>query len=521
MNETLFNKLLNYFHISESDYEELIAPVTRENFMGNRSFERANEAKELVCSVMNNNGKIFVYGDYDADGIMGTSILVKMFAYKGYHIDYYIPNRYQDGYGLTLKKAQECIDNKVELVICVDNGVTAFEPINLLKKNGVKVLVLDHHQPQDTLPNADVILHPQVSHFSEIGSSGAFVAFIFSICFLERFDKYLSTLAAISTISDMMPLKETNRKLLRLVFQDYLEGEFLPIDLLKESDPFDEITIGMKIAPKINAVGRLVDNEDINKMVEFFTSDDEGIILNYINWINDTNAERKAISKEATDSLPSDLKDNAAIVYLTNAKEGLLGLIANHLCSTYHVPAIVFTEDNSGDMYKGSCRAPEGFNVVETFGILKDILPTCGGHASAGGCTVKKSDFETFKKKFIEIAKNTPIEHKEKESIALTLNDINFENYDLIKSFSPFGESWTAPLFSLSRLNTRSLFYSRTGEHILTQIGQSVRLTGFNFPRETVSQYAFIDVIGSLKTSSYRGVKSVEFIIKELKESAK
>lgn len=521
MTQTLFENILKYYRISEDEYSELVAPVTISNFYGNRHFERAEEANELVRKVMANKGKIFIYGDYDADGIMGTSILTKMFMYEDYIVDYYIPNRYQDGYGLTLKKAQECIDNNVELVICVDNGVSAFEPIQLLKDNGVKVLVLDHHQPQETLPVADVILHPQISKFSEVASSGAFVAFMFSLTFLGRFDKYLSTLAAISTISDMMPLKETNRNLLRLVFANYQEGEFLPIDLLKETDPFDENTIGMKIAPRINAVGRLIDTPEINKMVEYFVSDDDKIVLNYLEWINSNNEERKNASKEATECLPNDLKDKAAIVYVTEAKEGLLGLIANHLCGNYHVPVIVLTEDHSGDMLKGSCRAPEGFNVVEAFNALKDLLPSAGGHAAAGGCTVAKKDLEEFTRRFVELAMNTPIVHEEKETIPMNLIDLNFENYKLVKSFSPFGEGWPAPLFKLSRINTRSLFYSRTGEHILTQIGQSTRLTGFNFPRSEVSQYSYIDLFGSLKTSTYRGITSVEFIIKDLKESAK
>lgn len=521
MNRTLFDKLLTYFNITEDEYASLVSPVDEINFTEGRTFEGASECVKLVKDVIANKGKITIYGDYDADGIMGTSILVKMFEYVNYPVTYYIPNRYQDGYGITLKKAQEYIDEGIELVICVDNGISAFEPIELLRNNGVKVLVLDHHQPQENLPLANAIMHPQVSKFSDIASSGGFVAFMFSISFLGRFDKFLSTLAAISTISDMMPLKGANRRLLRFVFSQYKEGEFLPIDLLKETDAFDETSIGMRIAPKINSVGRLIDNSDINKMVEFFTSNDREIVLNYIDWINENNENRKLTSKEATEKLPDDLKNEKAIVYLTDCKEGILGLIANHLCSNYHVPVIVLTEDSSGDFYKGSCRAPEGYNVVEIFGQLKDLLLTGGGHAGAGGCTFAKERFTEFKEAFIKASTLTVVEHVEKETINLSIVDINLDNYNLIKSFSPFGECWKAPLFKLDRIATKSLFYSRTNEHILTQIGQSTRLTGFNFPKAEVSQYPFVDMIGTLRTSTYRGITNVEFLIKELKESAK
>ena len=521
MNQSILEKLLNYYHITEEDYKELTKPVSISNFDDGHKFERVDEAVALVNDVMKSNGKIVIYGDYDADGIMGTSILVKMFSYKDYIVDYYVPNRYQDGYGLTLKKAQEFIENKYSLVICVDNGISAFEPIELLKQNGIKVLVLDHHQPQEVLPVADVILHPQVSHFSEVASSGAFVAFMFSISFLGRFDKYLSTLAAISTISDMMPLKEVNRNLLRLVFANYKEGEFLPIDLLKEADQFDETSIGMKIAPKINAVGRLLDNSDINKMVEYFVSDSRDIVLHYIDWINENNEQRKTLSKEAIDNIPEELKNEAAIVYLTDCKEGVIGLIANYLSSSYHVPAIVFTKDSEGDSYKGSCRAPEGYNVVEIFNETKDLLVAGGGHAGAGGCTIKMSDFDAFKAKFVDIVKNTKIEHVKKETIPMNINEINIDNYNLIKTFSPFGEAWKAPLFELSRIPTKNLFFSRTGEHILTQISLNTRLTGFNFPKSEVTEMNFVDLIGTLRTSVYRNITSTEFLIKEIKESAK
>ena len=151
MNKDLFLRLLDYYQIDESTYQQLIAPVSENTFANGHSFTHIQEAIDLVNEVMSHHGKIFVYGDYDADGIMGTSILVKMFAYKSYPVDYYIPSRYLDGYGLTLSKAQECVRNKVELVICVDNGVAAFEPIEYLKNNGVKVLVLDHHEIQENL----------------------------------------------------------------------------------------------------------------------------------------------------------------------------------------------------------------------------------------------------------------------------------------------------------------------------------------------------------------------------------
>lgn len=517
MNKELFARLLDYYKIDKKKYMELIAPVSSSTFASGHSFDHINEAIKLVEEVMANNGKIFIYGDYDADGIMGTSILVRMFSYKNYPVDYYIPSRYIDGYGLTLSKAIECVENNVSLVICVDNGVSAFEPIKYLKENNVQVLVLDHHEIQETLPVADIILHPTFDHFGEIASSGAFVAFNFSRVFLHRFDKYLSTLASISLISDMMPLLGYNRELLRIVFSEYKENEFLQIDLLKEDEPFNENTIGMKIAPKINSIGRVLTDTSVNELVKFFVSSDKGEILHYIDWINETNETRKNLSREVSDDDLKVSENDKAIVYVSDAKEGILGLIANNLLNKYQIPVVVLSKGSEEGTYKGSARAPQGFSIVEAFKYCSDYVLVAGGHAMAGGCTIKDSQLEDFKNKFIEYANNNPIVPVENETIELGLTELNRDNYELVQTFSPFGESWPKPLFLLKHIATRSLFFSKNREHILTQIGQRSKIVGFNFPMDEVRQTQFIDLEGNLRTSVYMNITTIEFFVKNIK----
>ena len=516
MNQSLFQRLLDFYHINEEDYQKLVAPVSANSFASGHQFTHINEALQLVNDVMANNGKICIYGDYDADGIMGTSILVKMFEYKNYHVDYYIPSRYIDGYGLTLNKAQEAIEKGVNLMICVDNGVSAFEPIKLLKDNGVKVLVLDHHEIQEELPVADVILHPTFDHFGETASSGAFVAFNFSRAFLGRFDKYLSTLASVSLISDMMPILEYNRELLRIVFSNYREGEFLQFDLLKENEAFNETTIGMKIAPKINSIGRIYTDTSVNLLVKFFVSDIKEEILHYIDWINETNENRKTISKDAVNQDLEIDENEKAIVYITDAKEGILGLIANNLLNKYGLPVVVLTKDEEKGFYKGSARAPEGFSIVDAFNSCQELTVAAGGHASAGGCTVPIENLDAFKKAFIDFANSHPIKAVENPSIELHINEITMENYQLINSFGPFGECWPNPLLLMKHISTKSLFFSRTREHIFTQIGQKSRIVGFNFSFDYVRQYQFINMEGILRQNTFNGITNLEFFIKKI-----
>ena len=514
MNRSLLEKLLDYYHISYDEYVYMTRNVSLDTFYQGHQFDDIDNALKVVKEAIANKDKIMIYGDYDADGVMGTSILVKMFQYLDVVVSYYIPSRYIDGYGLTLEHAKEYVKNGYKLVITVDNGISAFEPIAYLKDNGVKVLILDHHQEQGEVPVADAICHPTYSKFGETASSGAFTAFIYSIALLGRVDKYLSILAAISLISDMMPLRDYNRDLLRAVFKIYKPKEFLPIDLLADGEMLDENVIGMKIAPRINSIGRLCEDTSINDIVLFFTSDDRDYILNYFSYIVDMNDTRKNLSKENADNLYAS-EGEKAIVIIGDYKEGLIGLIANSLVNKYHVPTVVFTK-SINDEYKGSARAPEGFDIVSAFNSLSDLLITFGGHALAGGCSLKAENYEEFKKCFVQLAENTPIVYIEHPSIEINFSEINLENYELINSFSPFGEAWKVPSFKIKHIKTDSLMYSRDGKHILTSVGSSLRLVGFNFSKEFMSDYSFVNIIGVLAKTSFRGNTYIEFRIKEI-----
>ena len=173
------DKLLDYYNISSKQYEDLKRDPSLGDVPSFNVFEHINEVKERILLAIKNKEKILIYGDYDADGIMGTSILVKMLEYAKYsNVTFYIPNRYKDGYGINLVNAEKIAKQDYELVICVDNGISAFEPIKYLREHNIDVLVLDHHEMQSELPNANVIIHPFYSEYGEYSCSGAFVAFV-------------------------------------------------------------------------------------------------------------------------------------------------------------------------------------------------------------------------------------------------------------------------------------------------------------------------------------------------------
>lgn len=513
----LFKKLLEYYAINEDEFAYLTREVNESSFVRDYSFKNMEDAVSLLKDVVSNNGRILIYGDYDADGIMGTSILTKMFQYENYaNVSFYIPCRYKDGYGINVRNAEKIAKEGYDLVICVDNGISAFDAIKCLKEHNIKVLILDHHEIQSEVPEADVILHPFYSEYGKYSCSGACVAFNFSIHFLGRFDKYLSTLAAISTVSDMMPLRDYNRDLLRIAFVNYKDGEFLQIDLLKsDKEDFNEKSIGMQIAPKINSIGRLIDDFKVNDIVRYFISENRQEILTYYTWIDETNIKRKELSKTCFENLKVDT-NRSSIVEIVDEKEGLVGLIANACLSKYKKPSIIFTYDEISNTLKGSCRSLPGCSIMDSFSCMNDILLTYGGHSLAGGCSLSKDNYEIFRDRFDKFIKAHPYIDVSERSIDISLADVNYENYELINRFGPFGEDWKEPLFNLSNIKVEALKFSRDGNHILTPIGMNSKIVGFNISRDELSDKNTISLQGSFKESSYKGVTSLDFSITKL-----
>ena len=513
MEKSFFEKLLDFYQINEDKYRYINREIDISSFINAHNFNKIDEAVELVKKHVKNNSKIIIYGDYDADGICSTSIISKMLLYENFKADYFIPSRYLDGYGINNEQAKDIINKGYNLVICVDNGVSAFEPIKLLKDNNIDVLVLDHHEILDEVPNANVILHPMYSKYGDVATSAGFVSFIFSIHYLNRFDKYLSILASISLISDMMPLLDYNRDLLRYVLANYKVGEFLPIDLLNNNEKLSEENIGLGIAPKINAIGRVLEERKAKEVVEFLISEDKEHQLNYISFINEINEQRKELSKEYSDQI--DFKGNKCICEITDAKEGLLGLIANKLMNKYMIPCLIVSLDKEKGIYKGSARAPEGFNIVDCFSHLNKYFEAFGGHAQAGGCSIKVENFDKFKKEFEKYCEKHEFTPKKKDTIDISLKDITHENYDILKSFGPFGEAWKSPPFKISNIRTNALTYSRDLNHIMTNISLSSKIVGFYMPKSKIEPLNRIDIIGNMKISIFKGKSSLDFQIQE------
>ncbi len=513
------DKLLAYFNLSYEEYNYLTRDLDFNMYQIPREFPGMKEASDFIKEAIANHEKIMVYGDYDTDGIMSTSILVKALMQLGVEPGYYIPSRYLDGYGMTLEKAKEIADKEYNLVILVDNGVSVYDPILYLRDKGISVVVIDHHTLGDKLPIANYLIHPDIAKYGDTPVSAGYLAYLFSYYLLGYFDYRLALLGTISTVSDMMPLKEYNRDLLRSVFKSYRIGLYPAIDTLNEGLKLDENAISSRISPKINAIGRIVKDSSINRLVRYFVTDDAELITKYALWINEVNNERKSISEQILQSVET-MESEPSYVLRYDISEGMLGIIANSILHKFNVPVVCLGPDSILEgCLRGSIRTPEGYDVMEIFSGLSKYLLASGGHTNAGGLTIKESDFKDFTHDFKEL-----VSHMEKVEISQKVIDVNItelllENYYIVHKLSPYGVGWEQPLFKLSHLKTDTLQYSKNGEHIITKLSLNAKLVGFGYSREPICQYKFIDVTGIMEENEYRGHFNLDFVIKELKES--
>ncbi|MGM9857749.1 MAG: single-stranded-DNA-specific exonuclease RecJ [Bacilli bacterium] len=514
------DKLLKHFNLTYEEYLELSKDINEEDLPAVNSFKNIDVIIKRIFKAIENKEKIIIYGDYDCDGIMATTILVKALQKLNADVRYYIPSRYQDGYGLNEKNVISIKDKGYSLIITVDNGISALEAISKAKELGIDVIVTDHHEQIRELPDTPYIMHPIISEYGDIYCCGAYVSFMLSSGLLGYYDSYLLSLASIATISDMMPLKKYNRNIVRLGLKYMNENRYPNIIKLlsNQENNIDENTIGLEIAPKINAIGRM--KEDVfsmQRIVRYFLTTNEGDMNELLEWINSINSERKELIKSASESLVYDNNNNPSIIVVSEYKEGLIGLLANKIMNDNNKPTIVLTQSTEDpDILKGSARSKEGFSIANAFDKCKDLLEVYGGHAQAGGLSINKDNLNKFIIKFNEIAINNPFIEKQDNLIEISLNDISKDNYRKYEKLKPFGMDFIKPDFLIKDILTNSLKYTSNNEHISTMITYNSKLLGFNFCKEDISHKNRINVIGNLENNFFRGNETIIFKISKI-----
>lgn len=433
-------------------------------------------AKRIVENLLSGK-RMLIIGDYDADGIFATTILMKFFTELGFSglVDYKIPSRLKDGYGLNKTLIDYAIENGFNFVVTVDNGIAANEAIDYANSKNYEVIITDHHTPPATLPNAEIIVNPRVQgEESEVFQyiSGATVAWYLAYAVqLELGSKidlkeYLD-FVALTVISDVMPLENINVPLVNYGIKLLKERKR---DIYKfiwndwTAPVMDTTSIAFSLIPMINAMGRI---DDANVAVSFFL-DDRNTYQNYMYMYN-INEKRKAMSREELmkAELITSNSDDKAIVIKDECHEGIIGIIAGKLAEKYHKPTYVFTYNKEKKIYKGSGRTTGNIHLYDLTNKAADLLVGFGGHSGAVGLAVSEENFEKFKNRILEeVEKIDKKDFISESSIPMecSFDDITPEMMNTILKYAPFGQGNPAPIFK-TKANVAILTELKDGLH--------------------------------------------------------
>ena len=510
--------LLNHYGLNEAEFASFCLFPTLNDLPRLDEDLASKIAKDRILEAIAHNEKVLIYGDYDCDGIMACSIMAKCFIALGGHASTYIPSRYLDGYGLTLDNAEKIAKAGYSLVLLVDNGVSCEKEVSYLLSKGIETIIIDHHELPASLPPSLSLIHPTTSRYGDVPVSAGYLSFIFSRFLLEKDDPYLLCLGALSTISDLMPIKAYNRALLRLALSELNSHPHECFSLLSKKRRIDEETLGLEIIPKINAIGRMVEDTTINRVVHYFVDAEGEKRQKLALWMEEINTARKTLSAQAYEETSFD-ESLPGVFASTSLMEGLNGLLANRLMQKAHKPCVVLSASSSDPgAYVGSIRSQEGFLVPEFFETARKWLLRSGGHGHAGGFSIAKKDLNGFKEAFLDYAAKHPLVPVEEEAIPISLSEITFPTYRLVESFGPFGFEWKKPIFALGPLPTSSLQYVSEGKHISTPLGYHVKLLGFHMNQVDIAKRETVSFRGSFALGEYRGNDELEFRLVQIIE---
>ena len=482
--------------------------------------------------------KITIFGDYDADGVTSTSILYMFLQENGADVNYYIPNRFLDGYGMNIDAVKKVADDGTNLIITVDNGISAYDEVEFAKSVGIDVIITDHHECPEKLPECCAVINPKRKDstypFSELAGVGVVFKLITALNkdSLERIIKKYILITSIGTIADIVPLNDENRAIaimgLKMVQHNSNMGvkALLEVTGIEGEGKISDFAFG--IVPRINAAGRL---EDASVCVEMFTSSDYGKCYNIAKHIDDLNTQRQNIEKEITDKVFDIINENklyknhVIVVYGEGWNSGVIGIVASKVCDKYYKPCLVLTDDTD-NVAKGSGRSVGDFDLYEALKNTSELLSKFGGHSLAAGLSLEKNNIDAFSNKINEYADKClkGDNFVQKINIDYTLKE-SFLNIDTIKSVNilePYGVGNPKPVFALLDAVVIKKQVLSEGKHIKLSLkcgNTIIDAIGFSMGdfSAIISEGFVIDVAGNLDINNFRGIENPQFIIKDIK----
>ena len=555
-NNSIVSKLRKEVYDNET-IANLLVQRGIEDFDGAKEFFRPNikrlhdpflmkdmsEAVTRIEKAISEGEKILVYGDYDVDGTTAVAMMYSFLKTHYPNVDAYVPDRYSEGYGVSIQGIDYADENDCSLIIALDCGIKANAKVDYASEKNIDFIICDHHTPGDEIPKAIAVLDPKRKDdeypFKEL--SGCGVGFKLIQAFstknsipFSNLTQYLD-LVAVSIGADIVPMVGENRILAHhglIRLNSYPRPGFKAIMELYNNQQFSITDVVFKIAPRINAAGRMKHGK---YAVRLMIQPDLEQARIQSGKINEFNINRKETDKNITTEALIQIEDNeeterfSTVVYSENWHKGVIGIVASRLIETYYRPTVVFTK--SGDKLAASVRSVKGFDVYEALVKCSEFIEQFGGHKYAAGLTILEEDYDKFKDKFEEVVKETIAESslnpEIKISSEITLDKIDAKFYKILKQFSPFGPGNMHPVF-VSRGLTDNGLGKKVGEdgaHLKLNIvhagdDRTFNSIGFGLgdKLDVTKNKGQFDAVFVVEENNWQGITSLQLSLRDIRE---
>lgn len=495
-------------------------------------------AVDVIRQALDEGKKITVYGDYDCDGVTSTAMLYGYLDAMGAEVEYYIPDR-SEGYGMNIPALEKMLDQGTELIITVDNGVSAVEEAEYIRQRGAQLVITDHHQPPQELPVCAACVNPHRqddnSPFKELCGAGVVLKLL---CALEEDEEFVmeqyAELAAVGTIGDVMPLVGENRYIVRRGIEDIRASQNIGIDRLLRTagvspESVDATTVAFSICPRINAAGRIAAADKAVQLLMADSPEQAGLLSEELNLMNENRrAEEARIMEDVSRQLESDpsiLRERVLVVSGEGWHHGVIGIVAARLLEKYGKPVLMISVEN-GEA-RGSARGVDGFSIYKLLDRCSRVLTKFGGHPKAGGFSLpadRIGDFRQMVYAFCRECYPKMPEYTVSADMEITGDRLTEEALNSLSQLEPCGEGNQRPVFLLRNCTVESKRALKDGRYTSFELRSGgVKLKalcfGIPFAKFHPEQGSMVDIIAAAELNEFRGVKSVTLKVQEIRPS--
>lgn len=530
----LANLLVAHGYQSVQDVQLFLHPQVQQIQLPNKLHDM-DKAVSRIRQAIEVGDQITVYGDYDADGMTATALMYETLETLGAHVNYYIPNRFKDGYGPNQAAYERLINDGTKLIVTVDNGVTGKKEIEYANQQGCDVVVTDHHSLPSELPKAAAIVHPQFPgdeyQFGDL--SGVGVAFKVAWALLEELPSEMLDLVAVGEIADLVSMSKENHVLVSLGLQQLQQGLRPGVHALLKLAGVDEheLTsqdVAFKLAPRLNALGRI---DDGNEGVRLLTTVDEQVAEKLAKKVDECNQTRQQLVQDITKeamakaTAPDNLNRKTLLIVGHGWHQGVLGIVASKIVEATGKPTIIASVNDGELVAKGSGRSVEGYDLFSALNQHRQLMTAFGGHTMACGMSFLITQVPQIAKALETAAdaQGLDLEKKERLEVAgtVTTDDLTTDFYQQIQRLAPFGPDNAEPVFEIDHPQiARSQQIGKNNEHLKFTIAdqhQKIDVLAFNHGQqsEAFAPGTQIKIVGTVSLNVWRGRRNVQFLLKD------